>query len=147
MTIRNWGRIVQVMAFTFVWTVFACDSGGGDDNPGQTGNDSGSGADVAVDDGGGQTDLDSSSAGEQDTSVGEGDPDTAKEPDSGPEEPLIVNGVPAPGSACPIPEPWGYAVGDTVKNMAFKDCAGNPVTIHDVVCGSSVGWVYFTYGW
>ncbi len=67
--------------------------------------------------------------------------------EEGPDEPEIVDGVPAPGALCPIPEPWGSKVGDNLQNMAFKDCAGNDVTLWDMACGSSVSWVYFTYGW
>jgi len=58
-----------------------------------------------------------------------------------------VDGIPAPGSVCPIPEPWGYMKGDNLKNMAFKNCKGEFVTMYDAACGAAVSWVYFTYGW
>ena len=63
------------------------------------------------------------------------------------EGPATVDGIPAPGSLCPIPEPWGYAKGDNLKNMAFKNCSGEDVTMYDAACGAAVSWVYFTYGW
>ncbi|NUN13159.1 MAG: hypothetical protein HUU55_05935 [Myxococcales bacterium] len=147
MITRNSGGIVYVATCALLCTWLACDSGGGDDNTGQAGNDAGVETDLAAEnDSAAQDPTDLANVEQDGANVGT-EPDVVSEPDVGPEKPLVVNGVPAPGSVCPIPEPWGYAVGDTVKNMAFKDCAGNPVTIHDVMCGSSVGWVYFTYGW
>ena len=59
-----------------------------------------------------------------------------------------VDGIPAPGgTACPFPEPWGYKKDEYLKNMAFKNCAGEVVTMYDAACGAAVSWVYFTYGW
>ena len=63
------------------------------------------------------------------------------------EEVEVVDGIPAPGSICPIPEPWGYKVGENLKNMAFQNCAGEYITMYDAACGAAVSWVYFTYGW
>lgn len=59
----------------------------------------------------------------------------------------VVNGVPAPGAVCPIPEPWGHTPGENMINIAFTDQNSAPVTLWDSACGASVNWVYFTYGW
>ena len=59
----------------------------------------------------------------------------------------VVNGVPAPGAVCPIPDPWGYKPGENMSNIAFKDQNNGDVTLWDSSCGAAVNWVYFTYGW
>jgi hypothetical protein len=59
----------------------------------------------------------------------------------------VVDGVPAPGAACPIPEVWGYKPGENMSNIAFMDQNGGSVTLWDSACGAAVNWVYFTYGW
>ena len=63
------------------------------------------------------------------------------------EEPEIIAGVPAPGSQCPFPQPWGTKLGEYLKNVAFHNCAGDDVTLYDAVCGASVGWIFFTPTW
>ena len=77
----------------------------------------------------------------------EGGEEAALEGGEEPEDIAVVDGVPAPGSICPIPEPWGCKVGDNLKNMAFQNCAGEYITMYDAACGAAVSWVYFTYGW
>ena len=58
----------------------------------------------------------------------------------------VEGGFPAPGSQCPVPEPWGFNKGERIENTSLIDCQGNPLPIHDVICGASVGWVYFYRG-
>ena len=80
--------------------------------------------------------------------VSDGEEGTSEEGGEGGEEIVqVINGIPAPESVCPYPEPWGYKVGDNLKNMAFQNCEGDYVSIYDIGCGASVSWIYFTYGW
>ena len=58
----------------------------------------------------------------------------------------LVQGVPAPGSECPVPEPYGFEKGQRLDNTQLVDCEGNLFNVHDVICGSTVGWVYFYRG-
>ena len=58
----------------------------------------------------------------------------------------LVQGVPAPGSECPVPEPYGFDKGQRLDNTQLVDCEGNFFNVHDVICGSTVGWVYFYRG-
>ena len=57
-----------------------------------------------------------------------------------------VHAIPAPGSQCPVPEPYGYEKGERLENVELVDCEGNPFMLHDRVCGSTVSWVYFYRG-
>ena len=46
---------------------------------------------------------------------------------------------------CPPPEPLGLDVGDRWLNLAFEDCDGNPLELHDL-CGSAA-LIFNFYGW
>jgi len=63
-----------------------------------------------------------------------------------PDEMASVHGIPAPGSQCPVPEPYGFEKGDRLENVELVDCEGNPFKLHERICGSTVSWVYFYRG-
>ena len=48
--------------------------------------------------------------------------------------------------ACPPPGPYGTKLGDTVKDLAFEDADGSPVTLHGL-CGKPLSLIYHFYGW
>ena len=58
----------------------------------------------------------------------------------------VDSGFPAPGSICPVPEPWGFNLTQHMDNTQLVDCDGNPVYMHDEFCGATVGWLYFFRG-
>ena len=47
---------------------------------------------------------------------------------------------------CPPPEPHGYGLDDYAADIAWTDCDGAPVSLHDL-CGEGVGLVFNFYGW
>ena len=58
----------------------------------------------------------------------------------------VEDGFPAPGSECPVPEPWGFELTNRMDNTQLVDCDGNPIHMHDQFCGATVGWLYFFRG-
>jgi len=58
----------------------------------------------------------------------------------------VEDGFPAPGSLCPVPQPWGFELTQHMDNTQLVDCEGNPVNLHDEFCGATVGWLYFFRG-
>lgn len=124
---------------------------GAESSNGEVATDEGGGESVALEEGGGEAAVGEAEGGTEGILEEEGGEASAGEgegiEEGGGEESQVVDGIPAPGALCPIPEPWGYVVGDNLKNMAFTNCQGESVTMYDSACGAAVSWVYFTYGW
>lgn len=50
------------------------------------------------------------------------------------------------GATCPPTGPFGSDPNETITDVSFLDCDGNPVTLHDL-CGQNAAIVVNFYGW
>lgn len=52
-----------------------------------------------------------------------------------------------PEKSCPPPPPYGAMVGDTAPDVILKDCDGNKVALHDLMCEGKATWILPFFGW
>ena len=52
-----------------------------------------------------------------------------------------------PAATCPPGPPYGPSVGDTGADASLKDCDGNTVNLHELMCAGKATWILPFFGW